>query len=134
MNELGFKWVEECYNLADYWSYKDLKKAAYNRAIRVTGSEHEASRYGIRMLAENCDIDILQPDVGWCGSMTELVKTGNITEAHGKLVVPHGSGVYRHHYVTTKVNSLFTEQLMMALQADKVLPQYYHLIRMHLYQ
>lgn len=61
---------------------------------------------------------------GSCG----LVKIGNLAEAHGKYVIPHGSGVYSHHYVTTKVNSPFTEQLMMAPDADKVIPQYYPLI------
>lgn len=44
-------------------------------------------------------------------------------------MIPHGSGVYSHHYVTTKVNAPFTEQLMMAPKADKVLPQFYPLIK-----
>jgi len=128
-DELGFKWIEECFNPDDYWSYRDLKKAAFSKNILVTGGEHEASRYGFRALIEECDIDIIQPDVGWCGGMTELVKIGNLAEAHGKMVIPHGSGIYSHHYVTTKVNSPFTEQLMMAPKADKVLPQYYPLIK-----
>ncbi len=127
--EQGFKWIEECFNPDDYWSYRDLKKAAYSKNILVTGGEHEASRYGFRALIEECDLDIIQPDVGWCGGMTELVKIGNLAEAHGKMVVPHGSGVYSHHYVTTRVNSPFTECLMMAPKADKVLPQYYPLIK-----
>lgn len=125
---LGFKWVEECFNPDDYWSYTDLKKAAFSKNIMVTGGEHEASRYGFRMLIEECGLDMIQPDVGWCGGMTELIKIGNLADAHGKMVVPHGSGVYSHHYVITKVNSPFTECIMMAPNADKVLPQYYPLI------
>lgn len=126
--KLGFKWIEECFNPDDYWSYEDLKKAAPNNMM-VTGGEHEATRYGFRMLIEKCDLDILQPDVGWCGGMTELIKIANLAEAHGKLVIPHGSGVYSHHFVVTRVNSPFTECLMMAPQADKVLPQYYPLLK-----
>lgn len=126
--KLGFKWIEECFNPDDYWSYEDLKKAAPNN-IMVTGGEHEATRYGFRMLIEKCDLDILQPDVGWCGGMTELIKIANLAEAHGKLVIPHGSGVYSHHFVVTRVNSPFTECLMMAPKADKVLPQYYPLLK-----
>ena len=127
-SKLGFKWIEECFNPDDYWSYEDLKKSAPNN-IMVTGGEHEATRYGFRMLIEKCDLDILQPDVGWCGGMTELIKIANLAEAHGKLVIPHGSGVYSHHFVITRVNSPFTECLMMAPKADKVLPQYYPLLK-----
>jgi L-rhamnonate dehydratase len=125
--ELGFKWVEECFNPDDYWSYRDLKKRAGNN-IMVTGGEHEATRYGFRLLMEYCDIDIIQPDVGWCGGLTELIKIGNLAESYGKLVVPHGSGVYSYHYVTTKVNSPFTEYLVMSPKADHIVPQFYPLI------
>lgn len=34
------------------------------------------------MLIEDCDLDVIQPDVGWCGGMTELIKIGNMAEAH----------------------------------------------------
>ena len=125
--KLGMKWIEECFNPDDYWAYRDLKKAAGN-TMMVTGGEHEATKYGFKMLIEMCDLDILQPDVGWCGGMTELIKIGNLAEAAGKLVIPHGSGVYSHHYVITKLSSPFTECLMMAPKADKVLPQYYPLL------
>ena len=62
-------------------------------------------------------------------AVTELIKIGNMAEAHGKLVIPHGSGTYSYHYVTTKTNSPITECLMMAPQADKVVPQYYPLLK-----
>lgn len=126
--DLGFFWVEECFNPDDYWGHRDLKKAAGNN-IMITGGEHEATRHGFRALIEESDIDIIQPDVGWCGGLTELIKIGNLAEAHGKWIIPHGSGIYSHHYVTTKVNAPFTEQLMMAPKADKVLPQFYPLIK-----
>ncbi|MDG5786740.1 L-rhamnonate dehydratase [Evansella sp. AB-P1] len=125
---LGFKWVEECFNPDDYWSYRDLKKRAGNK-IMVTGGEHEATRYGFRMLIEMCDLDILQPDVGWCGGLTELIKIGNLAESYGKLVIPHGSGVYSSHYVTTKTNSPFTEYIVMSPEADSVVPQFYPLLK-----
>lgn len=127
-SKLGFKWIEECFNPDDYWSYEALKKSAPNNMM-VTGGEHEATRYGFRMLLEKCDLDIIQPDVGWCGGMTELLKIANLAESYGKLVIPHGSGVYSHHFVVTRVNSPFTECLMMAPKADKVIPQYYPLLK-----
>ena len=127
-SDLNFHWLEECFNPDDYWSYRDLKRAAGGQ-VMVTGGEHEASRYGFRMLIEDCDLDVLQPDIGWCGGLTELVKIGNLAEAHGKMVIPHGSSVYSYHYVTTKVNSPITECLIMSPQADRVVGQYYPLLK-----
>lgn len=39
----------------------------------VAVAEHEATRCGFRMLLEMGCCGIIQPDVGWCGGMTELV-------------------------------------------------------------
>ena len=86
-SDLKFHWLEECFNPDDYWSYRDLKRVTVN-PVMVTGGEYETSRYGFRMLTENCDLDVLQPDIGWCGGLTELVKIGNFAEAHGKMVIP----------------------------------------------
>lgn len=126
--QLGFQWLEECFNPDDYWSYRDLKKRAGN-TMMITGGEHEATRYGFRMLLEFCDLDMIQPDVGWCGGLTELIKIGNLAESFGKLVIPHGSGVYSYHYVTTKINSPFAEFLMMCPDAASLAPQYDPLIK-----
>lgn len=120
---VGLKWLEECFNPDDYWSYRDLKKRAGNRLL-ITGGEHEATRYGFRMLLEFCDIDIIQPDVGWCGGLTELIKIGHLADAYGKWVVPHGSGVYSNHYVITRTGSPFSEYIMMSPDGSEVVPQY----------
>lgn len=126
--EFDFYWLEECFNPDDYWSYKKLKARAAEGML-ITGGEHEATRYGFRSLIENCELDIIQPDIGWCGGLTELIKIGNLADANSKMIIPHGSGPYSHHYVTTKTNSPFTEYIMMAPQADQVIPQYYPLLK-----
>jgi L-rhamnonate dehydratase len=76
------------------------------------------------MLLEMDCCDIIQPDVGWCGGVTELIKIANLAESHGKLMVPHGSSVYSYHFVITRHNSPFAEFLMMAPKADKVVPMF----------
>jgi L-rhamnonate dehydratase len=91
----------------------------------VTTGEHEATRWGFRMLLEMECCDIIQPDVGWCGGVTELIKIANLADAHGKLMVPHGSSVYSYHFVITRHNSPFAEFLMMAPKADKVVPMFH---------
>ncbi len=128
INDLGFTWIEECFMPDDYWSFRELKKSA-GRGAWVTTGEHEATRWGFRMLLEYCDVDIIQPDVGWCGGMTELIKIGNMADAYGKYIIPHCSGPYSQHYVVTKVSSPITEWLMTSPKADIVTPQYYPLLK-----
>ena len=121
--ESGLKWIEEALSPDDYWGYRDLKRAVPPGMLVTTG-EHDATRWGFRMLLEMDCCDIIQPDVGWCGGVTELIKIANLAEAHGKLMVPHGSSVYSYHFVITRHNSPFAELLMMAPKADKVVPQF----------
>jgi L-rhamnonate dehydratase len=90
----------------------------------VTTGEHEATRWGFRMLLEMDCCDIVQPDVGWCGGLTELIRIAKLADGFGKLVVPHGSSVYSYHFVATRHNSPFAEFLMMAPGADEVVPMF----------
>lgn len=121
--EFGLKWIEECLSPDDYWGYADLKRNV-PKGMLVTTGEHEATRWGFRMLLEMDCCDIIQPDVNWCGGITELIKISALADAHGKLMVPHGSGVYSYHFVITRHNSPFTEIIMSAPNADEVRPAF----------
>ncbi len=119
----GLKWLEEALPPDDYWGYAELRRRAPPGLLITTG-EHEATRWGFRMLLEMGCCDIIQPDVNWCGGLTELIKISALADAHGKLVVPHGSSVYSYHFVVTRHNSPFAEFLMMAPEADRVVPMF----------
>lgn len=121
--ELGLRWIEEALPPDDYWGYADLRKRVPPGMLVTTG-EHEATRHGFRLLLEMGCADILQPDVGWCGGITELARISALADAHGKLVIPHGSSVYSYHFVVTRHNSPFAEFLMMAPRADEVVPMF----------
>jgi L-rhamnonate dehydratase len=123
-SEHGLKWIEEALSPDDYWGYAELKRNA-PAGMLVTTGEHEATRWGFRMLLEMDCCDIIQPDVGWCGGVTELLKISALADARGKLVVPHGSSVYSYHFVATRHNSPFAEFLMMAPKADEVVPMFH---------
>ena len=58
-----------------------------------------------------------------CG-ITELIKISALADAHGALLVPHGSGPYSYHFCCTRHNSPFNEIIMSAPKADKVLPAF----------
>ena len=120
---LGLKWIEEALLPDDYWGYRDLRRQV-PAGMLVTTGEHEATRHGFRLLLEMGCCDLIQPDVGWCGGLTELIKISGLADAHQVLVVPHGSSVYSYHFVITRHNSPFAEFLMMAPEADRVVPMF----------
>lgn len=121
--DFGLKWIEEALPPDDYWGYAALRKAV-PRGMMVTTGEHEATRWGFRMLLEMGCCDLIQPDVGWCGGITELLKISALADAHGVPVIPHGSSVYSYHFVVTRTNSPFAEFLMMAPGADEIVPMF----------
>lgn len=120
---LGYLWLEDFLLPDDYWGYREVKRRAPSN-ILLTGGEHEASRYGFRMLLEMDCFDILQPDVAWCGGLTELLKISALAEAHGTPVVPHGSSIYSYHFTATRVDVPFVEFVMLAPDASTVVPMF----------
>jgi L-rhamnonate dehydratase len=121
--EYGLKWIEEALPPDDYWGYAALRRKVPEGMLVTTG-EHEATRWGFRLLLEMGCCDIIQPDVNWCGGLTELIRISALADAHGVPVIPHGSSVYSYHFVVTRQNSPFAEFLMMAPKADKVVPMF----------
>ena len=121
--EYGLRWIEEPLLPDDYWGYAELRRRTPAPMLVATG-EHEATRWGFRLLLEMGCCDVLQPDVGWCGGLTELRRIGALADAHGVPVVPHGSSVYSYHFVITQPNSPFTEFLMMHPDASEVVPMF----------
>ena len=122
-SQYGLKWIEEALLPDDYWGYAQLKRQVPPTMLVTTG-EHEATRWGFRHLLEMNAADIIQPDVGWCGGITELLKISAMADAHGVMVVPHGSSVYSYHFVVTRTNSPFAEFLMMHETAEEVIPMF----------
>jgi L-rhamnonate dehydratase len=117
------KWIEEFLPPDDYAGYAEVRRRAPNDLLLTTG-EHEWTRWGFRQLVDNRCCDIVQPDVNWCGGLTELLKIAAYASAHGVLVIPHGSSVYSYHFVVTRHESPFAEFLMMAPDAASVVPMF----------
>lgn len=119
---LYFKWIEECLPPQQYEGYRELKRQA-PAGMMVTSGEHHGTLQSFRTLSET-GIDIMQPDVGWCGGLTTLVEIAAIAKARGQLVVPHGSSVYSHHAVITFTNTPFSEFLMTSPDCATLRPQF----------
>ena len=81
-------WMEECLMPDDYVGMGRLNQAV-NSTNMATG-EHEYTRYGFEMLARHGAADIWQPDMLWCGGLTELRWIDALARAHQIPVIPHG--------------------------------------------
>lgn len=122
-----FRWLEEFLPPDDYWGYSEVHEAVSPGILTATG-EHESTRWGFRLLLEKGCADILQPDVGWCGGLTELLRIAELAGTHGVPVVPHGSSVYSYHFVATQPDTPFAEFLMMHPHATQVVPMFFPLL------
>jgi len=72
-----------------------LKASGAARKIASTNiatGEHVYGRYGFAKLLKADGASIWQPDVGWCGGMSELRKIGALAEAYDIPVIPHNGG------------------------------------------
>lgn len=121
LTDQGFQWVEEPLPPDDYWGYAELRRRAPRDVLIATG-EHEATRSGFRLLIDMGCCDLIQPDLGWCGGLTELLKIAEYADARGIQVVPHGSSVYAYHFLASRREVRFAEFLMLSPAADSVVP------------
>ena len=60
--------------------------------INVAGGEHEFTRFGFAQIAKAGALDIWQPDVAWCGGITETLRILNLASQYDVPVVPHRGG------------------------------------------
>lgn len=123
----GLLWIEEPLLPDDYWGYRDLR-AAVPPGLLVTTGEHEATRWGFQLLLQMGCTDIIPPDVGRCGGVTELPKISARADAHDVAVVPHGWSVCSYQFVMTRRHSPLAELLMMTPGADEVTPMFHPLL------
>ena len=54
-----------------FTGYSEVHRALAGSVLLTTG-EHEYSRYGYLQLLQQRCADIIQPDITWCGGLTEV--------------------------------------------------------------
>jgi len=106
-------WMEECLPPHNYAGFARLK--ATIKSTRIATGEHEYTRYGFRQLLEHRSADIWQPDIHWCGGLTELRRIAALAAAYDIPVIPHGGGSRDAvHFIMATVNSPWAELFMPA--------------------
>ena len=105
---LYLSWVEEPVIPDDIPAYAQIR-AAVN--TRISGGEHEFTRYGFRDLIDQQAVDIVQFDITRCGGITEARKICALAAAYSLPVIPHATRMHNHHLVIAHMNAPLTEYL-----------------------
>ena len=104
----------------DNEGYRAIKRAC--PFVKWTTGEHEYTRYGLRHLIEERNLDIIQPDVMWVGGMTELLKIAAHASAYDIPVVPHGSGPYSYQFIASQTGPAFCEYVAASPDGKTIMP------------
>lgn len=106
-------WMEEVLQPHDYAGFGRLN--AQIKSTRIVTGEHEYTRYGFRYLLEHKAASIWQPDIHWCGGLTELRRIAAMAAAYDIPVIPHGGGSRDCvHFIMATPNSPWAELFMPA--------------------
>ncbi len=106
-------WMEECLQPHDYEGFGRLNAAI--KSTRIVTGEHEYGRYGFRQLLSHRAAQIWQPDINWCGGLTELRRIGALAAAYDIPVIPHSGGLSEAaHWMLASTNAPWAELFMPA--------------------
>ena len=106
-------WMEECLPPDDYEGFGRLREQI--KSTRIVTGEHVYTRYGFRQLLEHHGAEIWQPDIKWCGGMTELRRIAAMASAYDIPVIPHDGGRRDAvHFTMATINAPWSEMFMPA--------------------
>jgi L-rhamnonate dehydratase len=84
------KWMEECLLSEDFDAHLELRQRLPWQTL--TTGEHWYTHVPFQMALRHNVVDILQPDINWCGGLTTCLKIAAAADAAGKSVMLHGGG------------------------------------------
>lgn len=86
LEKYDLEWFEEPVPPYDLRGYRDVKDG---QGIPIAGGEGEFTVYGFRDLLATGAVDIVQPDVGRIGGITEGMRIAALIHAENKSLAPH---------------------------------------------
>ena len=103
------RWLEEPLVPSDSRGLLELKRAIPWMAL-ATGEDHHGRHAFLRMI-EDRSVDVVQPDMCWCGGLSEALKIYYLAEAAGLQTVPHlgGSTPFGQHFSFAMPEAPFAE-------------------------
>jgi len=115
----GLRWIEEALPPDDIGGYSELLRRIQSTTF-ATG-EHEYTRWGFKELLERRACDIIQPDIAWCGGITEARRIAALASAWDVPVIPHAGGLqpWALHFISAHVNAGVAEVVVLADEQDR---------------
>jgi L-rhamnonate dehydratase len=112
------RWIEECLPPDDYEGYAEITRKVEGMAV-ATG-EHEYTRWGFGELLSRRCCHILQPDLSWCGGISEAMKIGAMASAQNVPVIPHAGGLqpWGIHWLAAQATVPWAEYVVVANAVD----------------
>ncbi len=112
------RWIEECLPPDDYEGYAELTRRA--EGVAVATGEHEYTRWGFAELLSRRCCHIVQPDLSWCGGITEACHIAALASARGVQVIPHAGGLqpWGIHWLAAQANMPWAEYVVIASEVD----------------
>lgn len=104
--------------------YSDFAKLHAKLDLAIATGECEQTRYGFRPLVESGGVDILQPDLAFCGGISEGLKIRALADSFGISVTPHAWGTWigfaaaLHFHATAPPNPGRHENHLYFLECD----------------
>jgi L-alanine-DL-glutamate epimerase-like enolase superfamily enzyme len=115
--DYNVRWFEEPVLADDIQGLAAIAKAI---EIPVATGEHEYTKYGFKDLISQGGADIVQPDVGRVGGITEWMKVAHLAHAFNLPVAPHAVQLVHLHLACATPNLRVVEYLGTAEQTDKI--------------
>lgn len=102
VREFDLAWLEEPLLAQDFAGYRELRRRL--PWLVLASGEDNHMRWEFQRLVDGRMVDIVQPDLEWCGGMTEALRIYHLCESAGVSFSPH-----------LGANSPFGQHLAMAL-------------------
>jgi L-rhamnonate dehydratase len=103
------KWMEECLLSEDFDAHVALRERLPWQTL-ATG-EHWYSHVPFQWAISHRVVDILQPDINWCGGMTTVRRIAAAADAGGTSVILHGGAItpFGQHFTLATSSSPWGE-------------------------
>jgi L-rhamnonate dehydratase len=103
-------WMEECLPPDEYGGFRRIHERI--KSTQMAAGEHEYTRFGFKLLLEYNALDIWQPDITWCGGLSELRHIGALAAPYNIPVIPHAGWQHASQFILATTNSPWCEMFM----------------------
>jgi len=107
-------WMEECLIPEDFDAHIELRQRLPWQ--KLSTGEHWYTSLPFQQAFLHNMVDIVNPDIMWCGGLTTCIKIAHAAEASGKKVILHAGGRYPfgHHFSIAMPAVSWLEYFMQA--------------------